>query len=97
MIGHELFQPFDFAAQLFFAHRFDRRRFLLRRLGVARLLLLPGAREMPHTHPYTLLIIALSSGNVEMLKGTTANTITRKIGDDLDNFRAHAFANEAAQ
>ena len=25
------------------------------------------------------------------------NDITRKIGDDLDNFRAHAFANEAAQ
>ena len=25
------------------------------------------------------------------------NEITRKIGDDLDNFRAHAFANEAAQ
>jgi phosphate acyltransferase len=23
--------------------------------------------------------------------------ITAKIGDDLDNFRAHAFANEAAQ
>jgi len=23
--------------------------------------------------------------------------IIRKIGDDLDNFRAHAFANEAAQ
>ena len=25
------------------------------------------------------------------------NDITRRIGDDLDNFRAHAFANEAAQ
>ena len=25
------------------------------------------------------------------------NDITRKIGEDLDNFRAHAFANEAAQ
>ena len=25
------------------------------------------------------------------------NELTRKIGDDLDNFRAHAFANEAAQ
>jgi glycerol-3-phosphate acyltransferase PlsX len=25
------------------------------------------------------------------------NDITRKIGDDIDNFRAHAFANEAAQ
>src|SRR4029079_15093997 len=26
-----------------------------------------------------------------------ANDITRKIGEDLDDFRAHAFANEAAQ
>jgi glycerol-3-phosphate acyltransferase PlsX len=25
------------------------------------------------------------------------NDITRKIGEDLDNFRAHAFADEAAQ
>jgi glycerol-3-phosphate acyltransferase PlsX len=25
------------------------------------------------------------------------NDITRKIGDDLDNFRAHAFADEAAE
>ena len=25
------------------------------------------------------------------------NDITRRIGDDLDEFRAHAFANEAAQ
>ena len=29
--------------------------------------------------------------------GMVRNDITRKIGDDLDNFRAHAFANEAAQ
>ena len=26
-----------------------------------------------------------------------ANDITRKIGEDLDNFRAHAFEHEAAQ
>jgi glycerol-3-phosphate acyltransferase PlsX len=25
------------------------------------------------------------------------NDLTRKIGEDLDNFRAHAFANEVAQ
>jgi len=25
------------------------------------------------------------------------NDITRKIGDDLDNFRAHAFSGEAAE
>ena len=29
--------------------------------------------------------------------GMVRNDITRKIGEDLDNFRAHAFANEAAQ
>jgi glycerol-3-phosphate acyltransferase PlsX len=29
--------------------------------------------------------------------GMVTNDILRKIGDDLDNFRAHAFANEAAQ
>src|SRR5690349_11037359 len=29
--------------------------------------------------------------------GMVRNDITRKIADDLDNFRAHAFANEAAQ
>jgi len=29
--------------------------------------------------------------------GMVRNDIIRKIGDDLDNFRAHAFANEAAQ
>jgi glycerol-3-phosphate acyltransferase PlsX len=29
--------------------------------------------------------------------GMVRNDILRKIGDDLDNFRAHAFANEAAQ
>ena len=26
-----------------------------------------------------------------------ANDITRKIGDDLDNFRAHAFSSESAK
>jgi glycerol-3-phosphate acyltransferase PlsX len=26
-----------------------------------------------------------------------ANDITRKIGEDLDNFRAHAFSHEAAE
>ena len=30
-------------------------------------------------------------------RGMVRNDITRKIADDLDNFRAHAFANEAAQ
>ena len=29
--------------------------------------------------------------------GMVSNDIIRKIGEDLDNFRAHAFANEAAQ
>ena len=34
---------------------------------------------------------------VHVAASMVRNDITRKIGDDLDNFRAHAFANEAAQ
>jgi glycerol-3-phosphate acyltransferase PlsX len=34
---------------------------------------------------------------IQVCASMVRNDITRKIGDDLDNFRAHAFANEAAQ
>jgi glycerol-3-phosphate acyltransferase PlsX len=34
---------------------------------------------------------------IRVTAGMVRNEITRKIGEDLDNFRAHAFANEAAQ
>src|ERR1700755_1317109 len=34
---------------------------------------------------------------VRVAASMVRNDITRKIGDDLDNFRAHAFADEAAQ
>jgi glycerol-3-phosphate acyltransferase PlsX len=34
---------------------------------------------------------------IRVASSMVRNDITRKIGDDLDNFRAHAFANEAAQ
>jgi glycerol-3-phosphate acyltransferase PlsX len=34
---------------------------------------------------------------IQVAASIVRNDITRKIGDDLDNFRAHAFANEAAQ
>ncbi|MES2119693.1 MAG: phosphate acyltransferase PlsX [Pseudomonadota bacterium] len=34
---------------------------------------------------------------IQVAASMVRNDITRKIGDDLDNFRAHAFANEAAQ
>src|SRR5687767_2614482 len=50
-------------------------------VSVARLLLTPGAREMPHTHPYSLLIIAVSRGDVEFLKGTATNRSMWQIGD----------------
>ncbi len=50
-------------------------------VGVARLLLLPGAREMPHTHPYTLLVVSVSRGDVEFLKGTATNRSMWQIGD----------------
>lgn len=34
---------------------------------------------------------------IQVAASMVRNDITRKIGEDLDNFRAHAFANEAAQ
>jgi glycerol-3-phosphate acyltransferase PlsX len=34
---------------------------------------------------------------IRVASSMVRNDITRKIGDDLDNFRAHAFANEGAQ
>ena len=50
-------------------------------VAVARLLLLPDAREMPHTHTYPLIIIAVSRGDVEFLKGTATNRSLWQIGD----------------
>jgi len=37
------------------------------------------------------------SNAIRVAASMVRNDITRKIGEDLDNFRAHAFANEAAQ
>ena len=37
------------------------------------------------------------SNAIRVAGSMVRNDITRKIGEDLDNFRAHAFANEAAQ
>ena len=45
---------------------------------VVRLLLPPGAREMPHTHPYSFLIVHLTRGDVEMRKG---NEVVREVRD----------------
>jgi quercetin dioxygenase-like cupin family protein len=50
-------------------------------VGVARLLLLPGAREMPHAHGYPLLIVSISRGDVEFLKGTATNRSMWQVGD----------------
>lgn len=62
---------------------------------VARLLLLPGAREMPHTHAYPLVIIAVSRGDVEFLKGSATNRSTWQIGDVqvVERDARHAGAN----
>jgi len=64
-------------------------------VAVARLLLTPGAREMPHTHPYTLLIVSVSRGDVEFLKGTATNRSMWQIGDVqvVDREVRHAGAN----
>ncbi|MBM3820321.1 MAG: cupin domain-containing protein [Acidimicrobiia bacterium] len=50
-------------------------------VAVARLTLLPGTREMPHTHGYSMLIVPVTSGDIEMLTGTATTKTTRQIGD----------------
>ena len=41
-------------------------------VGVARLLLLPGAREVTHTHPYDFVVVPVVSGRMEVqLAGKT--------------------------
>ena len=42
----------------------------------------------------TFTVLALADRTAARM---IANDITRKIGDDLDNFRAHAFSNEPAE
>jgi quercetin dioxygenase-like cupin family protein len=50
-------------------------------VDVAQLLLLPGARETPHTHTSPMIIIQLSRGTFETRNGTVSGTRTREPGE----------------
>jgi quercetin dioxygenase-like cupin family protein len=62
---------------------------------VARITLAPGAREMPHTHLYSLVTIQLSPGDLEMLKGETTARRAREVPnvDFVARELRHAAAN----
>jgi quercetin dioxygenase-like cupin family protein len=62
---------------------------------VVKFQFLPGAREMPHTHPFGVLVIMASPGDTELLKGTETVTRTRQIGDAefTEPNERHAWAN----
>ncbi len=46
-----------------------------------RLKLAPGAKEQPHTHPYTMLVVVLTLGEMEMYNGEVHTKSPRKPGD----------------
>jgi quercetin dioxygenase-like cupin family protein len=64
-------------------------------VAVVRLTLAPGTREMPHTHPYAMLIIPITRGDIEMLKGGATTKTTREVGsvDVVEPQVVHAGAN----
>jgi quercetin dioxygenase-like cupin family protein len=64
-------------------------------VSVAQLVLAPGAREMPHAHPYPTLAIITSSGDLEITKAGATSTATRPIGhfEYFDRDVRHAAAN----
>ena len=64
-------------------------------VAVVRLTLAPGTREMPHTHPYSMLIIPITRGDIEMLKGAATTRTTREVGsvDVVEPGVVHAGAN----
>jgi quercetin dioxygenase-like cupin family protein len=67
-------------------------------VGVAKLLLAPGAREQPHTHPYPLLIVITSRGDLEITNGG-AHKKGPRIPGDIEFVAAgtsHAGANVGA-
>ena len=59
---------------------------------------LPGGRDLanPEHRAYVAGVWGMDPAALPQ-PGVDAYDIIRKIGDDLDNFRAHAFANGAAQ
>jgi quercetin dioxygenase-like cupin family protein len=50
-------------------------------VSVFRLMLQPGARETPHTHPNSMLAVWISRGEVEMLNGQQQPAGTRQTGE----------------
>lgn len=50
-------------------------------VAIAKLGIAPGAREQPHTHPYPLLIVMTSRGDLEMTNGGTHKKGPRVPGD----------------
>jgi quercetin dioxygenase-like cupin family protein len=65
---------------------------------VARITLAPGAREMPHTHPYSLVTMLLTPGDLDMLKGETTTRRAREVPnvDFVPRGLRHAAANVGA-
>jgi quercetin dioxygenase-like cupin family protein len=47
---------------------------------VARLRLAPGAREEPHTHPFSAVVVQIEPGKVDMQLGDTRSTEMRPVG-----------------
>lgn len=64
-------------------------------VDVARLLLLPGAVETPHTHAYPMIVVQLSGGEVETQNGAARTTGARSPGhaDFIARDADHAIAN----
>ena len=48
---------------------------------LVRLTLAPGAQEQPHTHPYPMLVVVLTHGELEMHNGDVHTKGPRKSGD----------------
>jgi quercetin dioxygenase-like cupin family protein len=64
-------------------------------VGVMRLLISPGAREMPHAHPYSMLVVQVSPGDVEIMKAGAVSRAARPVGhiEFFDANMQHAAAN----
>jgi quercetin dioxygenase-like cupin family protein len=62
---------------------------------VARLKLEPGAREMPHTHPFSAIVIHITPGEIDMLLGDKRATTRRDKGhvEFIPREVTHAAAN----
>ena len=50
-------------------------------LAAVRLKIAPGAKEQPHTHPYPMLVVVLTPGEMEMHNGEARTKGMRKPGD----------------